>query len=149
MIEQARIVLSALIFIHYWEICIIFARYIVFRKHETDITFCSRSHRNIRFRIWRTDHPKQDTGSSSPIWLHLPGRQRTCALRDPLVRDCLWIHFTGSHQTVRDGMPSRHPGMQYSFGKSPAQHTNEWFAPPRPNASCVGSNPPNRRMHRT
>ena len=26
-----------------------------------------RSHRNIRFRIWRTDHPEQDTGSPSPI----------------------------------------------------------------------------------
>ena len=41
--------------------------YIAFRTHETDITFCSRSHRNIRFRIWWTDYSEQDTGSPSPI----------------------------------------------------------------------------------
>ncbi len=33
------------------------------------------------------------------------------------------LYLTGEY--TRDGMPSRHPGMQYSFGKSPAQHTNE------------------------
>ena len=76
-------------------------------------------------RIWRTDYPEQDTGSLAQYdYIYLGDNARS-----PYGTRSFEIVYEFTLQAVtrivRNGMPSRYPGMQYGVRQGITQHTNE------------------------